>query len=690
MNAQWLVAENKDELDRRTIINAIKVIARVMQEGYVNGQIDAIIINSLSDIVIKHEKDTTHIDGFLENIGIIKGERPTRQHAINVTSIPWLSDSVLTASQRELSSWQGGQDLLISSAQPMYDPFSEQEDESANLKEIYNPFSEQADESTNLKEIYNPFSEQEDEPANLREIYSPFSEQENGLTNPMAIYNLANAEEMYDFYSEQEDHRANPTETYNSFTERESQLGENHQEQKAQANKQSEKEVDKDNSGEDDETPMQTIEEEIDWLGTGRGIVHEAIRVEPARREQDEHDGMIIEEPGIEGEEAPIEVIMGAEERAVIEQPAEAEILGTILGFIKVEDINGLNHYLNLPRHHCNEKVLPNDQGIYYPHPERTATAAPRENRYDGIIKTFFEEHCNTELLRRTGHQYFISLLKAGSRTHLYELWRGEKLIPLILHLPLEELRLFIHDSVTPLRVQQDSTSVLKVLDTLCLRYEVNCSDERFVIEKLIKLLFDRALASHKEHPVKYPEINNHYRKVLRRLKKACAKTISNELGRLQNHTNTVGGLSSEPRAELEAISTLIHNLTEPMQELIANNLDANKQDQLGEGTRFRYINITWILSMACVYLQLEKQVADYRRDNGNRNVGAAAQYGFFATHAANRVIEMRAINHLLSRLGGYVKVYRDNCEKIAGGGMISTDRLGAVLVSATVIMKIQ
>ena len=651
--------KQKAPVKLKDIRDTINGLVKLAQKGYLKGQIETSVIDFLSEIV---EKDGKHIVSFRVNINELKIAGVLQDNVENITSISLQPTIAPVASQRSQSSLRHEQDLfslLVSDAdkdKDMYDPFAD--------KDMHVPF---ADKDMHVpfadKDMHVPFADKDMHvPFANKDMYDPFAEEEDSLVEfqeeqagtEIDVINAQTKEETNEKSEVEEDMQI----------DEESEMG-----FVDEARLTTEVQTTENSDEEETEIPGNN-EDEIAFVGAVRNIPQEYSDGEEMTEEESESE---IEEA------AQIE----EETTAVVEQPAEAGMLGAILKFIRERDIDGLNGYLNLPRHHCNERALSvNIQKIYYGSHEQTATAAPPENRYYEAIKEFFDKHCNAELVKRTPHGYFISLLKAGakagSRIQFYDLCRENKLTPLILHLPDEELHSFIAECINPLRLQQDPKSLLAVIDALCQRYEAKCSDERFRIEKLIKSLIKIALNSHKLHRFVFPVIDTNVKNsTMSRLKQACLETIENELRRLQSNANTVGERSQEPRDQLEAISTLLCDLIKPMKELIDNNLDVNKQEQLGEGTHFYNINITWVLTMACVYLQLEKQVADYLRNNGHRNVGITAQCAFFATNAPTRALEMQAINDTLSRLGRYVQIYRRNCEEITEHGITSIDRLG-------------
>ncbi len=676
--------KQKAPVKLKDIRDTINGLVKLAQKGYLKGQIETSVIDFLSEIV---EKDGKHIVSFRVNINELKIAGVLQDNVENITSISLQPTIAPVASQRSQSSLRHEQDLFslsVSDAdkdKDMYDPFAD--------KDMHVPFSD--------KDMHVPFAN--------KDMYDPFAEEEDSLVEfqeeqagtEIDVINAQTKEETNEKSEVEEDMQIDEesemgfvdearltteVQTTEHCDEEETEIPGNNEDEIAFVGAVRNIPQEYSDGEEMTEEESESEIEEAAQIGEETTAVVEQPAEATAVVEQPAEATAVVEQPA----EATAVMEQPAEATAVVEQPAEAGMLGAILKFIRERDIDGLNGYLNLPRHHCNERALSvNIQKIYYGSHEQTATAAPPENRYYEAIKEFFDKHCNAELVKRTPHGYFISLLKAGakagSRIQFYDLCRENKLTPLILHLPDEELHSFIAECINPLRLQQDPKSLLAVIDALCQRYEAKWSDERFRIEKLIKSLIKTALNSHKLHRFVFPVIDTNVKNsTMSRLKQACLETIENELRRLQSNANTVGERSQEPRDELEAISTLLCDLIKPMKELIDNNLDVNKQAQLGEGTHFYNINITWVLTMACVYLQLEKQVADYLRNNGHRNVGITAQCAFFATNAATRALEMQAINDTLSRLGRYVQIYRRNCEEITEHGITSIDRLGGCI----------
>jgi hypothetical protein len=141
-------------------------------------------------------------------------------------------------------------------------------------------------------------------------------------------------------------------------------------------------------------------------------------------------------------------------------------------------------------------------------HSKRTPSAQAQniqKNRpysAEQLVLDFFNQtgsQALQELISYSQHNYFVLLLQACSAHTRYQLAQSNVTHPIIIHLPLSELKKFVSTLISPFQIYRDHQALLHVIDALTIRAEKGSLSDRAEIKQLQNNLLTEGIKFHEQ-----------------------------------------------------------------------------------------------------------------------------------------------------------------------------------------------
>ncbi len=216
-----------------------------------------------------------------------------------------------------------------------------------------------------------------------------------------------------------------------------------------------------------------------------------------------------------------------------------------------------------------------------------------RKKTSDLLTMKFFKTNrvCLQYLIEHSKHEFFYYILYACNKHNQYQLAKEHVLNPILLYLPLDELKFMIKKFID-LGFYQDHQAILALVDGLFLRKHIHHSEIED-ITKLQKQLLMQAIEHHqkRDHRIVTPKLNIRLQQIQNGVETLQEQEEENQVVVLSSaniHQQSI----FRPRAEKRKISEVDSYIEDPLMKITQEDVEPNEQAYYGAETVNRLLSL--------------------------------------------------------------------------------------------------